>query len=60
MAREVTRQVNEQWWGGRVVTEIVEAKDWWNAEDYHQKYLDKNPGGYECPTHYLRKFPPLK
>ena len=24
----------------------------WPAEDYHQDYLEKNPGGYTC--HYLR------
>ena len=26
--------------------------DFWPAEEYHQDYLDKNPGGYTC--HYLR------
>jgi peptide methionine sulfoxide reductase MsrA len=24
------------------------------AEEYHQDYLKKNPGGYTC--HYVRKF----
>jgi peptide-methionine (S)-S-oxide reductase len=60
VAREVTKKVNEQWWGGKVVTEILPAGQWWDAEDYHQLYLDKNPSGYECPSHYLRKFPELK
>lgn len=60
VAREVTRQAGEQWWGGRVVTEILPAGRWWDAEDYHQLYLDKNPSGYECPSHYLRNFPDLK
>lgn len=32
-AREVTKQVNEQWWKGKVVTEILEAGQWWNAEE---------------------------
>ncbi|KAK3839833.1 MAG: hypothetical protein J3R72DRAFT_468416 [Linnemannia gamsii] len=27
---------------------------WYDAEEYHQKYLDKNPHGYECPSHFLR------
>ena len=27
-------------------TEIVAVEDYWDAEDYHQEYLDKNPGGY--------------
>jgi peptide methionine sulfoxide reductase msrA/msrB len=39
-------------WRGPVVTEIVAAGEFWPAEDYHQKYLQKNPGGYTC--HYLR------
>ncbi|CAG8980643.1 hypothetical protein HYALB_00012724 [Hymenoscyphus albidus] len=59
VAEEVTRKVNEKWWKGKVVTEILEAGEWWDAEEYHQKYLNNNPGGYECPSHFLRKFPPL-
>jgi len=34
------------------VTEIVEAKPFYPAEEYHQDYLQKNPEGYTC--HYLR------
>lgn len=60
IAREVTKKVSEQWWKGKVVTEILPAGRWWDAEEYHQLYLDKNPGGYECPSHFLRKFPNLK
>jgi peptide methionine sulfoxide reductase msrA/msrB len=41
-------------WRKPVVTEIVPASDWWSAEDYHQDYLEKNPGGYSC--HYVRDF----
>ena len=33
-----------------VTTEIVEAPEFWFAEDYHQQYLAKNPNGY-CPVH---------
>jgi peptide methionine sulfoxide reductase MsrA len=25
-----------------IVTQIVQATDFWKAEDYHQHYLDKN------------------
>jgi peptide methionine sulfoxide reductase msrA/msrB len=39
-------------WKKPVVTEIVEAGPFTSAEDYHQKYLEKNPGGYTC--HFLR------
>jgi peptide-methionine (S)-S-oxide reductase len=31
---------------GAVTTEIREAPDFYYAEDYHQQYLSKNPGGY--------------
>ncbi len=37
-------------WKGRIVTEIVPAGEFYKAEDYHQKYLQKNPGGYTCHT----------
>jgi len=60
VAEDVRDKVAKEWWKqGKVVTEIVNAGEWWDAETYHQLYLDKNPGGYECPSHYLRKFPPL-
>lgn len=29
-----------------IVTEIAELENFYDAENYHQKYLDKNPGGY--------------
>nr|BDT28348.1 peptide-methionine (S)-S-oxide reductase MsrA [Bacteriovorax sp. HI3] len=47
-------------WKKPVVTEITEAKKFWRAEEYHQKYLVKNPGGYD--NHYLRQisFEPKK
>jgi peptide-methionine (S)-S-oxide reductase len=60
IAREVTDKVNSQWWGGKVVTEIVPAGKWWTAEEYHQLYLERNPDGYECPSHYLRPFKDLE
>jgi peptide methionine sulfoxide reductase msrA/msrB len=31
-----------------IVTEITKASEFYPAEDYHQKYLVKNPGGYTC------------
>src|SRR5687767_2822683 len=31
---------------GRITTEIVPAGEFYYAEDYHQQYLAKNPGGY--------------
>jgi peptide-methionine (S)-S-oxide reductase len=35
---------------GKITTEIREAPPFFYAEDYHQQYLAKNPGGY-CPDH---------
>ena len=43
---------------GPITTEIVDAPDFYYAEDYHQQYLAKNPWGYcghggtgvACPT----------
>ena len=35
-----------------IVTEITKAGPFYVAEDYHQKYLVHNPGGYNC--HYLQ------
>jgi len=35
-----------------ITTEISQASKFYPAEDYHQKYLVKNPGGYTC--HVLR------
>ncbi len=31
---------------GEITTEIIEAPEFYYAEDYHQQYLAKNPGGY--------------
>lgn len=31
---------------GTITTEIIEAPEFYYAEDYHQQYLAKNPGGY--------------
>jgi len=31
---------------GAIATEIEEATEFYYAEDYHQQYLAKNPGGY--------------
>jgi peptide methionine sulfoxide reductase msrA/msrB len=39
-------------WKKPVVTAIVPATPFYKAEEYHQDYLVKNPGGYTC--HFLR------
>jgi len=35
-------------WPGKIVTEVVPETDFWNAEEEHQDYLQKHPGGYTC------------
>ncbi|NLG54924.1 MAG: peptide-methionine (S)-S-oxide reductase MsrA [Rhodococcus sp.] len=35
---------------GKVTTEIAPLTQFYYAEEYHQQYLAKNPGGY-CPVH---------
>lgn len=40
-------------WGDKIATEIVKGYDFYLAEEYHQEYLVKNPGGYTC--HFERK-----
>jgi peptide-methionine (S)-S-oxide reductase len=39
-------------WPGQVVTEVVPASDFWEAEPEHQDYLEKYPSGYTC--HFIR------
>ncbi len=45
-SRERYQEVLQKSGFGRITTEIVEAPDFYYAEDYHQQYLAKNPGGY--------------
>jgi len=55
--REAAQQAKEEaqqsgLWTRPIVTEIVDAGSFTPAEDYHQKYLEKHPGGYTC--HFMR------
>ena len=53
LAEKIKNEINlSKKWESPVVTEITPASTFYPAEDYHQKYLQKNPGGYTC--HYLR------
>ncbi len=52
-AEEVIKKVTASGkWKKPVVTQILPATKFYPAEDYHQDYLKKNPGGYTC--HWLR------
>jgi peptide-methionine (S)-S-oxide reductase len=39
-------------WPGKVVTEVVPAGSFWEAEREHQDYLERYPNGYTC--HFIR------
>ncbi len=39
-------------WKNPVVTSLEPLTSFWPAEEYHQDYLQKNPGGYTC--HFVR------
>jgi methionine-S-sulfoxide reductase len=40
-------------WKREITTSLEPFKKFYSAEDYHQDYLVKNPGGYTC--HYWRE-----
>ena len=53
IAEEVIHTVDASGeWQAKVVTEVVPFQEFYRAEEYHQKYLIKNRGGYTC--HYIR------
>lgn len=53
IAERVKRRVEQSGeWNGPITTEITETRVFYPAEEYHQDYLEKNPGGYTC--HYQR------
>ncbi len=53
-AQAVIAKVNASGkWKSPIVTSVEPFKKWWKAEDYHQDYLVKNPGGYTC--HFMRE-----
>lgn len=48
-AQEMIELVNRSGrWSDPVVTTLESRTKFWPAEDYHQDYLEKHPGGYTC------------
>ncbi len=35
-------------WPGKAVTKVSPAPTFWEAEPFHQDYLERNPNGYTC------------
>lgn len=58
-SREAYQQALKEAGYGEITTEIVEAPEFYYAEDYHQQYLAKNPGGYCGLGGTQVKFPQL-
>lgn len=57
VAEEMIEIVNESGrWDDRVVTTLEPLTRFWAAEDYHQDYLEKNPGGYTCHAIYFDSY----
>lgn len=57
VAEEMIEIVNESGrWEDRVVTTLESYKRFWPAEDYHQDYLVKHPGGYTCHAIYFDSY----
>lgn len=53
-AQEFIKIVNASgYWKDPVVTTLELFTKWWRAEDYHQNYLQNNPGGYTCHLVYF-------
>jgi len=53
VAEETIADVNaSDLWPGKVVTEVVPAGAFWEAEPEHQDYLEHIPHGYTC--HFIR------
>ena len=44
-AREALQELQART-DGTVAVELLPLSNFWKAEEYHQAYLDKNPGGY--------------
>ena len=47
---------NSDRWKDKVVTTLEPFTKFWPAEEYHQDYLQKNPGGYTCHAIYFDSY----
>ena len=43
-------------WADPVATTLEPLDVFYDAEDYHQDYLVKNPGGYTCHVEYFKSY----
>ncbi len=54
IAMQVTEFAQSKYNPRKIVTEIKPATEFFDAEEYHQEYLFKNPNGYHCASHFER------
>ncbi len=52
----IARAAQSGLWSRPITTTVEPLRRFYSAEEYHQDYLQKNPGGYNC--HYWRREPP--
>ena len=51
---EAVYREQEEKAGAKLAVELEPLRNFYSAEEYHQKYLDKNPGGYcHIPARYF-------
>lgn len=56
-AKEMIEIVNDSGrWSDPVVTTLEKFTKFWPAEQYHQDYLVRNPGGYTCHAIYFDSY----
>ncbi len=54
IALEVIQEIEKSnFWKDPICTKVIQAQEFYEAEEVHQDYLGKNPGGYTC--HWIRE-----
>ena len=57
VAEKIIAMVEEsEKWSGPVVTTLEAYSEFFEAENYHQDYLQNNPGGYTCHIEYFDSY----
>ena len=56
----MNNKVSQNHYNGNIKTTIEPFDTYIAGEDYHQDYLQKNPHGYECATHFERSWEKIK
>ena len=48
IAERIAKELASQYFPRTIATSIEPAKNFWRAEEYHQRYAEKNPGRVVC------------